>query len=966
MPFVDTALNDRYPTLSAYSSPLAVPEREVVGREKEIRQMMAAMQRPELSNVLLLAPAGAGKTTLVQAAMMRDTDRVYMEVDLARMIANLPNTEAMAGRLKALFDEAEAYSKDEGHELVLFIDEFHQVAQLSAAAVEALKPVLAASGARGLRLVVATTFDEFNEHVASNLPLVERLQRINLMPPNAEVTVEILRGMADRYKVGHLFHDDRLFELIYEYTDRYIPASTQPRKSILVLDAMVGWHRYLGREMDKSLLADVLLESTGINVTFRVDATRIQEQLDSKVISQKMATSSVARRLQLCVADLHDKSRPISSFLFLGSSGVGKQCADYTRVPVLSDDGSVAWKAHGELVPGDYVFNRAGDPVQVLGHFPQGVQDIYRVTFWDGRHLDVGSPHLWPVYTSKMRIMKHAGQEVDFRVMTTKDMYDQGVLRPTHGNSLRGQPKFFVPAGGAVQWPERNFEVDPWVLGVLIGNGSLTQPQLTLSSDDAQTVHEMGRRLGVVPKPKSADDYSWLFPTGERWGRGDKLIQTRDYLASVPELIGVKSGERRIPKAYLTASVEQRWELVRGLFDTDGTISNDDRRNISYSTFSKGLAEDLRELLFSLGVSNSLNAWTRTKDDGRVLVEYDVHVKVGNPDKAQFFSLPRKKALALSAAELDAGKQRIKKFDMLGIVSIEKLPEQHSASCIYVDDPEHLYQAGEFVVTHNTELVKQLARLLFGDDQRHLIRFDMSEFANENTLDYFRDQLTQQVSNMGHSVLLFDEIEKASAKIVRLMLQVLDDGRLTNRHGRQVSFLNTYIVLTTNAGSEIFQTIAQYNVDDTGSGEQIKERMTEIRRSLTRTQSDNKFPPELLGRIDAIVPFQPLSRETQRTIVTNKLAQMRREVMAKHGVTVKIDGRVLEYLIENKTSTDSDAGGARVAIARMTEDVTTEIAAFVNAHPQERVIDVWIQGKMTSEDKEMLKSEAKVMVTPVR
>nr|WP_316042296.1 hypothetical protein [Nocardiopsis sp. CNR-923] len=142
--------------------------------------------------------------------------------------------------------------------------------------------------------------------------------------------------------------------------------------------------------------------------------------------------------------------------------------------------------------------------------------------------------------------------------------------------------------------------------------------------------------------------------------------------------------------------------------------------------------------------------------------------------------------------------------------------------------------------------------------------------------------------------------------------------------------------------------------------------MKEIRRSISTTQGDNKFPPELLGRIDAIVPFQPLSRETQRRIVKNKLRQMRREVMVKHGVRVEIAERVLQYLIDDHADTDSNAGGARAAIAKMTDEVTTAIAAFVNAHTHERVLRVDVRGTMRSEDKGLLKSDSYIEVAAAR
>ncbi|WP_338675882.1 AAA family ATPase [Streptomyces sp. SCSIO 30461] len=968
--FHEAQLDERYPLLSKLSQPLKKAERDIVGRERETMQLLASMCRPELCNALLLAEAGAGKTALVQATMLVDPDRLYLEADPARMISEAGDAETMAAMLKGFFDEAERFVKDEAHELVLFIDEFHQIIQLSDAAVEAIKPVLAASGPRGIRIIAATTYEEFHQHISSNQPLVERLQRINLNPPGQETTITILKGMAERYGVADEFYDDHIFRQIYEYTQRYMPASAQPRKSILVLDSMVGWHRLTHRPMDRDLLSDVLMESLNVNVAFRVDGAKIKKHLDTKVFSQDLATHAVARRLQLSVADLNDKGKPMASLLFTGSTGVGKLCVDSTRVPVYSRDGAVAWKRHGDLVPGDFVFGRHGRPIEVLGHFPQGMQDVYQVTLWDGRTLDVGGPHLWTVYTAKQRSNKHAGKDVEPVTLTTLEMLERGVVR-TYAGDLREHLKFFIPANEAVEWTERDLGVDPYVLGVLIGNGCLRESQLTLSSatDDAdQTVWTVGEWLGSEPK-QAGNGYNWHFPAG--WahpnGRGEALHQTKDVLASVPELVGTYSADRRIPEAYKHASVKQRWALVRGLFDTDGTIDGTSGRfNVSYSTVSKGLAEDLQDVLFSLGISNSLKTSRRTKEDRRELVEYSVHVKVGNADKVQFFELPRKREIAARAARETSGRERVKKFDMVGVKSIEKLPEQQSSSCIYVNDEEHLYQAGRFVVTHNTELTKQLARLLFGDDQRHLIRFDMTEYAEDSSFTAFRSELTKRVWDLSHAVLLFDEVEKASALVTRVLLQVLDDGRLNDDNNREVSFLNTYIVLTTNAGSEIYKDIAQYAADDTGSGKHLLEYEKLIRRSISSTTGDNRFPPELLGRIDAIVPFQPLSLPTQQKIVRKKLRQMVQEVFVKHNVRVDVDATVLQYLIEDKGDTDSDAGGARAAVAKLTDEVTTAVATFLNEHPSERRIRIDVVGDLVSDNKNLLSSDAYVEVSAVR
>ena len=200
---LDRELAKEFECLDLYTAPVKKAEREIVGRENEIRTLYAALMRPELCNVILLAEAGAGKTALVQGTMILDKARQYLEVDLARMIADIEDANRMAARIKKLFDETAEYVKRTNTEVVLFIDEFHQIVQLSAAAVEALKPALADSGTRGIRVIAATTYTEFRKYISSNQPLVERLQRINLAEPDKDTTVKILKGMADRYGVAN-------------------------------------------------------------------------------------------------------------------------------------------------------------------------------------------------------------------------------------------------------------------------------------------------------------------------------------------------------------------------------------------------------------------------------------------------------------------------------------------------------------------------------------------------------------------------------------------------------------------------------------------------------------------------------------------------------------------------------------------------------------------------------------------
>lgn len=521
-------------------------------------------------------------TALVQGCKMYDSNRQYLELDLSAMMGDVSiDANQISATLKRVFDQASHYYHDTGKELVLFMDEFHQVVQFSKAAVEALKPVLADSGTRGLRIIAATTFVEYNEYIAPNQPLVERLRRIQLPEPGKDLVVRILRGMSETYGVSDQFENDYVFEMIYEYTSRYIPANAQPRKSILVLDAMVGWYRFSGRKMDMRLLADVIHEAEGVNVSFRVDATTIKKRLDDSVFSQDFATSTIEDRLQLCIADLNDQTRPMSSFLFTGSTGTGK-----------------------------------------------------------------------------------------------------------------------------------------------------------------------------------------------------------------------------------------------------------------------------------------------------------------------------------------------------------------------------------------TMVAKELSKILF-ESERNLLRFDMTEYSHADSLERFRRELATRVWERPHSIILLDEIEKANPAITRLLLPVLDDARLTDAQNREVSFKNAYIIITTNVAAEIYSEVAHYNASDDGSGKEMRRLHKLIRRSLIETSGD-KFPPELLGRIDTIVPFQPLSESTYKKIIFHRLQELAISVKKKHNVYLDVSKRVLPYIAEEKYDVDTNAGGARGLISVFEKEIATPLAAYINANPQVNRVGIDIIGKMAIENKTQLESEAEV------
>lgn len=917
-------------------------------------------------------------TALVQGLMESDTGRRYLEVDLAKMIANLNDKNEMAARLKGLFDQVEIRGRETGQEIVLFMDEFHQVVQLSDAAVEALKPLLASSGNRGIKVIAATTLLEFNQYIAPNQPLVERLQRINLSEPGRDTVMDILRGFAKKYGVADKITNDSLYGLIYEYTNRYIPANAQPRKSILLLDAMVGYHRAMGVPFGRKLLSEVLYQSEGINVSFKVDATKIKERLDAVVFAQDWATRTVSDAIQVAVADLNDKSKPMCSLLFAGSTGVGKACLDSELVPVYTKNGSVYVKRNGDLEVGDFVFNHQGKPVKVLAVFPQGVLDVYEVELVDGRILRTSAEHLW---TYKSRFGNGAKH---WRVADTQTLMEKYEWKYYNPGRTAHNIKFVIPMNQAVQWPEMKYDVDPYVIGAFLGNGCLTERALSFSSNDEEIVAKIAGIIGASSYHRYGEGYLWVFCLPQPMidpvtKRCRSLFSTRQFFESVSELVGKYSPERFIPEVYKHGSIEQRWALIQGLFDTDGHIGgmDDGRYNVSYHSGSERLIKDIQWVLYSLGISSTISDYGTRKDRPESRShEYCLHVAVGNADKGKFFSLTRKREIAQRAKASDAGKTRVKKFgEVIGIRNIRKLPEKASMTCILVDDPDHLYQAGPFIVTHNTAVTKALAGALFGEDRgdgdenqsgnRNLIRMDMSEYSQPSSVERFRKELTARIWERPFSIVLLDEIEKACGEVVRLLLQVLDDGRLTDAHERQVVFTNAYIVLTTNASANVFKDMGPYIESDTGAGEQLKDMMSAFRAAITTTQTGNKFPPELLGRIDAIIPFQPLSRETVRKIVFRELKKLTQEVWAKHNVDLRVDSKVLDYIVNDSVETDTDAGGARQAIGKLRSEVTTPVAAYINGHPDATRLKVFVDGEMAWENKMVLRSQASIHVKEI-
>ncbi|MCL6614178.1 MAG: AAA family ATPase, partial [Firmicutes bacterium] len=231
-----------------------------------------------------------------------------------------------------------------------------------------------------------------------------------------------------------------------------------------------------------------------------------------------------------------------------------------------------------------------------------------------------------------------------------------------------------------------------------------------------------------------------------------------------------------------------------------------------------------------------------------------------------------------------------------------------------------------------TELARALAEALFGDENA-MIRLDMSEYMEKHTVSRLvgappgyvgyeeGGQLTEKVRRKPYSVVLLDEVEKAHPEVFNVLLQVMEDGRLTDGHGRTVDFRNTVVIMTSNVGANLieragpigFRAAAEDRAED--EYQKMKERVTE---ELKRT-----FRPEFLNRVDEVIVFRPLTKEQIAAIVDLMLRAMAKQ-LAEKGMTIEVTPAARDLLAREGFDPNYGARPLRRAIQCMIENPLSE------------------------------------------
>lgn len=372
--------------------------------------------------------------------------------------------------------------------------------------------------------------------------------------------------------------------------------------------------------------------------------------------------------------------------VIIGKNGGGKAQPLYSLVKVPG-----GWKRMGDMMLGDVVSTPDGKSAKVIGVYPQGIRHVYKITFRDGRFTYCDENHLWQTY----RFVSN-GKRGDYAkkpfVVQTKEL--------VHNFKTLKKPKVYVPLIKPNDAPDMVMPIDPYVLGVLIGDGCLLGLTPVVTTPDEFIVNELSRLVPSnmeVVKRSGKIAYSIV-------GRDNSGGNTMTNLLREIGLHEKSSWEKSFPESYLEASHAQRLSLLQGLMDTDGYIS--DHSTCSYCTTSATLAKQVQTLVRSLGWQAKISVknkptFTHNSEKRTGRVAYNVHIVSDKP--SSLFRLPKKKERANDNGQYC-------KDLMLSIRSIEYMG-QDVTQCIMIDHPDHLYITDDYIVTHNSSLIRELSPL---------------------------------------------------------------------------------------------------------------------------------------------------------------------------------------------------------------------------------------------------------------
>lgn len=371
-----------------------------------------------------------------------------------------------------------------------------------------------------------------------------------------------------------------------------------------------------------------------------------------------------------------------------------------------------------------------------------------------------------------------------------------------------------------------------------------------------------------------------------------------------------------IEKSAITQAVQLSIRYIPDRFLPDKAFDLLDEAATIASTHGEGSLVRDKEIALVLKKRMGIPVTTILKDEATRLI--DVEKRLGERVKGQSFAVMSvSDAVTISKAGLQDENKPLATFLFLGTTGVGK-----------------------------TELAKALAEVIF-DDERAMIRFDMSEYSLKGSsikligTQNEKGTLTEAVKHHPYSIVLFDELEKADREVHDLLLQILDDGRLTDGTGRLINFKNTIIIMTTNIGADKIKNNAELK----GELENLSEREFQQFMQGMEIELQTEFRPEFINRIEHKIIFKMLGRDVIKEIAIKNLDILNQR-MEKQGATLVYSPDVLDYLADNGTDVNN---GARPLARLINRKVLAPIAEQLLQLPKDNHkiwrFDVHVKGK---------------------
>ena len=359
------------------------------------------------------------------------------------------------------------------------------------------------------------------------------------------------------------------------------------------------------------------------------------------------------------------------------------------------------------------------------------------------------------------------------------------------------------------------------------------------------------------------------------------------------------------------------------------------------------LRDEERKILKKL--DNEKSKWNQEqKENKKPVYVDDVYNMITNMTGVPINKLDTKETKSLLSLEKTISKNVIGQDEAVSIIS--KSIRRNRVGVRGVNKPIGSFMFLGSTGVGKTHLAKTLANTLFGDPEK-IIRVDMSEFMEKHNVSKLigsppgyvgydeGGQLTEKIKNNPFSVVLFDEVEKAHKDVFNILLQILDEGHLTDSFGRKVNFTNTLIIMTSNVGAK--------KVSDFGAGVGFTDgtNRDKVKDSIIQKALKQQFSPEFLNRIDDIIVFNKLDKKSLKKIVSIELSKLN-DRLKDSGYKITFDNTIVNEILEKNSEEDYGARPIKRIIQNLCEDFISDSILTGDINEESDVILKINEGKM--------------------